>query len=324
MKGRLFGSTVFSITWLIIAVLAILAPAPLAQAAENGLGVYPLGYNSSMAGFLPPPGAYLRNDFYAYQGTASKIIFSGRVEANLRGRYLLDLANATYVTPNKIFGANYAAAVIWGAVANTFIKGHVEVGNLLTRDREGDRTSVSDLTIVPIILGWHVNNFHIIALGNVYIPVGDYDSSRILNTGLNRWAVEPILAVTWLHPKIGTEVSMALGYTMNLRNYATKYQTGNELHLEWFAGQHFTKWLGVGLAGYFYQQVTGDSGAGASLGAFQGQALAIGPCITLNGKIANRPIGLNLRYYDELSTTNRLKGQSFFATLTFGLTKMAH
>jgi hypothetical protein len=198
----------------------------------------------------------------------------------------------------------------------------VEFANIISREREGDRTGVGDLVIAPIILGWHVGNFHIIALNNVYIPVGDYDSSRILNTGLNRWAVEPMVLATWLHPKIGTEFSMALGYTVNLRNYATKYQTGNELHLEWFAGQHFTKWLGVGLAGYFYQQVTGDTGAGARLGAFQGQALAIGPCVTLNGTIAKRPIGLNLRYYDEVSTTNRLNGQSFFATLTFGLTKM--
>jgi hypothetical protein len=323
MKGKLFGISVNSKVWLLIAVLVILAPAPPARAAENGLGVYPLGYNSSMAGFLPPPGFYLRNDFYAYQGTTDKIPLSGRIEASLRGRYIIDLANATYVTPNKIFGANYAAAVIWGAVSNTFIKGRVEFENL-SREREGDRTGVADLVIAPIILGWHTGNFHIIALGNVYVPVGDYNSSRILNNGLNRWAVEPMVSVTWLHPKIGTEVSASLGYTMNFRNYATKYQTGNELHLEWFAGQHFTKWLGVGLAGYFYQQVTGDTGAGARLGAFQGQALAIGPCVTLNGMIAQRPIGLNLRYYDELSTTNRLNGQSFFATLTFGLTKMTH
>jgi hypothetical protein len=324
MKGKLFGASVISKVWLVIAVLVILALAPPAQAAENGMGVYPLGYNSSLAGFLPPPGFYLRNDVYIYQGTTGKIPLSGRIEASLRGRYIMDLANATYVTPNKIFGANYAAAVIWGAVANTFIKGRVEFANIISREREGDRTGVSDLTIVPIILGWHLSNFHIIALNNVYVPVGDYNSSRILNTGLNRWAVEPMVSVTWLHPKIGTEVSAALGYTMNFRNYATKYQSGNELHLEWFAGQHFTKWLAVGLAGYFYQQVTGDSGAGARLGAFQGQALAIGPCVTLNGMIAKRPIGLNLRYYDELSTTNRLNGQSFFATLTFGLTKMTH
>jgi hypothetical protein len=303
---------------IIIAALVVLLPAPATQAAENGLGVYPLGYNSSMAGFLPPPGLYLRNDFYAYQGTADKIPLSGRIEASLRGRYIFNLVNATYVTPNKIFGANYAAAVIWGAVSNVFIKGKVEVANVISRSREGDRTGVSDLTFVPIILGWHLGNFHIIAFNNIYVPVADYQSSRVLNTGLNRWAVEPMLSATWLHPKIGTEVSMSLGYTVNLRNYATKYQTGNELHLEWFAGQHFTKWLAVGLAGYFYQQVTGDSGPGARLGAFMGQALAIGPCLTLNGKIGKRPIGANIRYYDELSVTNRLKGQSFFGTVTVG------
>jgi hypothetical protein len=324
LQGKQSWWKVFSKFWGIITVLAILAPGPSARAAENGMGVYPLGYNSSMAGFLPPPGAYLRNDFYAYQGTTDKIPLSGRVEASLRGRYLIDMVNFTYVTPNKIFGANYAAGVIWVPISNVFIKGKVEFANVISREREGDLTSVGDLVIAPIILGWHQGNFHIIALGNVYIPVGSYNADRVLNTGLNRWAVEPMMLVTWLHPKIGTEVSMALGYTVNFRNNATRYATGNELHLEWFAGQHFTKWLALGLAGYFYQQVTGDTGAGARLGAFQGQALAIGPCITLNGTIAKRPIGLNLRYYDELSTTNRLNGQSFFATLTFGFNKMAH
>jgi len=39
---------------------------------------------------------------------------SGRIEASIRGRYIMNLANATYVTSNKIFGADYAIRVIWG------------------------------------------------------------------------------------------------------------------------------------------------------------------------------------------------------------------
>jgi hypothetical protein len=302
---------------IMVVCLGVVLPHSV-RAAENGMGVYALGYNSSMAGFLPPPGAYLRNDFYAYQGTTNKIPLSGRIEASLRGRYLIDMVNFTYVTPNKILGANYAAYVIWVPISNVFIKGKVEFANIISREREGDLTSVGDLVIAPIVLGWHQGNWHIISLFNVYAPVGSYSTTRVLNTGLNRWAVEPMVLVTWLHPKIGTEFSMALGYTVNFKNYATQYTTGNEMHLEWFAGQHFTKWLAAGLAGYFYQQVTGDSGAGARLGAFQGQALAIGPCISLNGTIGKHPIGANIRYYNELTVTNRLSGQSFWGTLTFG------
>ncbi len=83
MAGKPPELKVFLTRWLIIAILMIMAPTPFSQAAENGMGVYPLGYNSSMAGFMPPPGLYLRNDVYVYQGTANKIPLSGRIEASL-------------------------------------------------------------------------------------------------------------------------------------------------------------------------------------------------------------------------------------------------
>ena len=39
-------------------------------------------------------------------------------------------------------------------------------------------------------------------------------------------------------------------------------------------------------------------------GAFKGQAVAIGPCLFYDGKIGNHPIGMNLRYYQNLTATN--------------------
>ena len=80
---------------------------------------------------------------------------------------------------------------------------------------EGSYTGVSDLVMTPINLGWHLGQFHIMAFGNVYAPVGSYNPERRLNTGLNRWALEPNVAVTWLHPKYGQEVSISMGYTFN-------------------------------------------------------------------------------------------------------------
>ena len=318
MKVNSSWSMVLSQVLLIIVALVVVLSIPPAQAAESGTGVYLLGYQSSMAGFLPPPGFYLRNDLYLYEGTAEVLPLSGLLEANLRARYVINMVSGTAVTPWKIFGANYAVGLLWAVVGNTFIKGQVDIDNRFGASREGDRTDFADLVISPIILGWHQGNFHITFVGNVYAPTGTYNPNRVLNTSLNRWAIEPNLGITWLHPKIGTEVSAFLGYTINFQNPATKYTTGNEFHLEWFVGQHFTKWFALGLVGYFYQQVTGDSGSGARLGDFKGQALALGPCVTFNGTIGKHPIGLNLRYYDELTVTNRLSGQSFWGTLTFG------
>jgi hypothetical protein len=306
--------------------LALVRPISQASAAEFGAGLYLLGYQSSMAGYQPDPGFYLRNDFYVYQGNAKILPFSGRIELDLRGRLITDLVTGIYVTPWEILGAHYAVGATWSAVANSFLKGGLQVdtrvpplNRFLSRSREGDYTGVGDLVVIPFNLGWHLGQFHLSAFGNVYLPVGSYNANRRLNTGLNRWALEPCLSVTWLQPEYGQEVSLALGYTVNFRNPATDYTTGNEFHLEFFLGQPLPKGFALGLAGYIYEQVTGDSGPGARLGAFHGQTIALGPCLTFNGKIAGHNIGLNARYYNEVKVRNRLDGQSFFLTLSLGI-----
>jgi hypothetical protein len=180
---------------------------------------------------------------------------------------------------------------------------------------------VSDLVVTPVNLGWHLGQFHIMAFGNFYAPVGSYNPERRLNTGLGRWAVEPNVAVTWLRPdtKYPQEASLSMGYTMNFQNPATRYTTGQEFHLEYYLGQHLPKGFAVGLAGYIYNQMTADTGSGASLGAFHGQTIALGPCLSFNNKIGDHAIGLNARYYNEVKVHNRFDGQAFFFTVSLGL-----
>jgi hypothetical protein len=311
------GRTLFKLI-LTLAVILVVVPSPKAWGAESGTGVYILGYQSSMAGYLPAPGLYLRNDFYLYQGKADLLAFSGRIEAQLTARSILNLVNLTYVTPYKILGANYALGVMWGSIGNTSLKARVDILQRFNMTREEDYTGIADLAVSPIILGWHLDQFHIMAMGNFYAPTGAYNVNRRVNTGLNRWALEPNVAVTWLHPKRGYEVSLAAGYTVNFKNPDTDYLTGNEFHLEFFLGQHLPKGFVLGMAGYFYRQVTGDSGRGALLGGFQGRTFALGPCLSYNGKIGRHDIGLNARYYNELDVKHRFDGQSFFFTFSFG------
>ena len=86
-----------------------------------------------------------------------------------------------------------------------------------------------------------------------------------------------------------------MGITFNGENPATDYRTGTELHVEWAASKYLTKDLSVGLVGYHYQQITGDSGSGAVLGAFEGRVTALGGTIGYNFNAGKLPISTRIK-----------------------------
>jgi len=59
----------------------------------------------------------------------------------------------------------------------------------------------------------------------------------------------------------GIDISGAIGVTFNAENPATNYRTGDELHIEWAVSKTFTPKFSAGLTGYYYDQISGDSGA---------------------------------------------------------------
>ena len=60
-------------------------------------------------------------------------------------------------------------------------------------------------------------------------------------------------------------------------NHDLQYQNGIDFHLDWGASHFLSKNLQIGMAGYYFQQLTGDSGPGAKLGDFKGRVLGFGP-----------------------------------------------
>jgi hypothetical protein len=72
----------------------------------------------------------------------------------------------------------------------------------------------------------------------------------------------------------------------------------------------------IGLAGYFFQQLTGDSGSGAKLGDFKGRVLGIGPQIGFLFPIGESHQGyLNLKAYKDFAAENRPEGYTAWVTL---------
>jgi hypothetical protein len=72
----------------------------------------------------------------------------------------------------------------------------------------------------------------------------------------------------------GWDLSATAGFTFNETNAATDYKTGDEFHLEWAVTKYLSKQFTIGVVGYYYQQLTPDTGTGAVLGSFEGRVVA--------------------------------------------------
>lgn len=215
-----------------------------------------------------------------------------------------------WVTPAKIMGGNLAFQI-----STPIGYKDISAGATLTGPNGGVielNARQSDFNFGDPVLGssigWHDGNWHW-SVGLLYnAPIGYWEKGRASSTGFNRSSIDTTAAITWLDPKVGLELSGAVGLTYNFENPATNYKTGNELHLEWAAMQHFSKTLSVGLVGYHYQQVTGDSGSGAVLGGFEGRVTALGPSVNYTFVVGKTPVHASLKYMKEFNTRNRLEG----------------
>lgn len=165
-----------------------------------------------------------------------------------------------------------------------------------------------------------VNNYMFYATGD--IPVGAYDSTRLANLGIGHGAIDTGGGYTYFDPKAGHEFSAVLGFTYNLENTATQYQSGVDMHLDWGASQFLTKQWQVGLVGYWYQQLSCDSGLGNRLGCFESRVGGIGPQIGYIFPISKEWQGyVNLKGYGEFAAQNRAEGWN--AWLTFVISPAA-
>jgi hypothetical protein len=309
---------------VVLGIAAMLAAADRAYAAEGAIGFYLLGSKTTMAGYLPPPGTYFQDYNYYYAGSTnfaldiSGVIVNGGVEADTYYNLLTPL----WVAPGKVLGGNIGFLVLvpvaWKKVEAGATIGVPSLGVLAQPQRVDEDTAFGD-PVPGVTLGWHEGNWHWNVGTLVNVPIGFWERGNLSNIGFNRWAVDVNGAFTWLDPKIGLEVSNAAGFTFNGENPDTNYQTGTEFHYEFAVVQNFSKKFGLGVNGYVYDQVSGDSGRGARLGSFEGRVAAVGPVANLNFMLGKLPVSTSLKYFHEFDVENRLEGDSGFITVTMPL-----
>lgn len=311
------------------------------EAAENAKGFYLLGSNASLSAVVPPPGTYVLDINYFYTGDASGRAATGVIE-NESGAQLqlsadvdvdadiyINIPTVLWVAPGKVldgrFGVGLLVPIGWQDISADI---NVLADLTLPDGRQflaGQRFGLSDSTFAfgdPVLnafLGWNRGAWHFKLDTLLNVPIGNYSVDDVANMGFNRWGFDAKANVTWFDPSAGWEVSTAAGFTFNGENLDRDYRTGTEFHLEFAATRFLSKELAVGVAGYHYQQVTGDSGSEARLGDFKGRVTAVGPTVTYNTQIRSVPVSTSFRWYHEFNAKNRLEGDALYLQATVPL-----
>lgn len=313
-------------------------------AAENATGIYLLGSKGAMAGYVPPPGTYVVDINYGYSGSASGSAARGvalrRTGVSLEADIEVDAAAyinapvALWVAPEKVLGGNVGLGIMlpWGwkdIDVDLMTRATVTLpdNTVIQAGRhfafEDDSTRLGD-PVLNALIGWHDGNWHWNLSSLLNVPVGPWDESSISNIAFNRWAFDTSAAVTYLDPKKGLELSAVAGFTFNGENPDTDYRTGTEFHAEWALIQHFSKTFSLGVTGYHYTQIMGDSGTGARLGSFEGRVTAIGPVMTYGFAVGQIPVNTEWKYLHEFGAENRLEGDVGLVTFSMPLAVFGH
>ena len=181
-----------------------------------------------------------------------------------------------------------------------------------TARRSDSISGLGDIVLMPVMLNQNFNpDFNINYRLGVYAPTGRYEVGRLANTGKNFWTLEPTVGFMYFGQKNGIEASAFLGADYNFENEDTDYQSGMQAHLDGTLAQHFPLWgglAGIGVNGYWYEQIEGDSGTGATFGEFKGRTAGLGPVVSYATKIGGVDVVGELKWLHEFETKLRPEG----------------
>jgi hypothetical protein len=277
------------------------SPAQATQGAGDNIGRGSEGY---FAGMLPDKAGLYSVEYLNYYDAGRFVDGNGRSSIqDFRLTAKVFASRLFYMSDIKVAGGRLGMFAI-GSIAS-----------LRTRSASGiaRRTSFGDLTVGPA-LGWDFGDFHPLLAADVVFPVGDYKTTRALNTGNNYHSVRPIVAFSYL-PRNGMEVSAKITYTFNGRNSATDLRSGQLFHFDYSASYLATKDLRVGINGYFLQQTTDDRQYGQIVDGdgFRSRIVAVGPAVNYHvGKAS-----IDFKVLKEFAARNHAEGSSIWLKAAF-------
>jgi hypothetical protein len=197
-----------------------------------------------------------------------------------------------------------------------------------------------DIEMVPVALEWTKKATETESIKyawrtqtefGIYAPTGNFERGAVANIGRNYWTFEPSAATDYLLAVPKTKAcavafTVSTGFDFNTKNGATRYRTGDEFHLDGTLagyGPLLGGLAGAGVSGFFYKQITGDSGKGAIAGSFEAMTTGVGPDLSYFYRIPAKGLtmGAEVKWLPELSVSNRLSGNIVWLKFVIALGK---
>ena len=230
--------------------------------------------------------------------------FGGRnFNAGDKADIFLDSTNILLVPQGKLLDGYFGASVTVPAGYVKYDASATGARGTITSETSGGGWGDMNMQFQ---LGWDGESFsHTIYLLGV-IPTGRYKTGFSPIIGLNRPSLDLAWAFTYFDKNSKLQINGSVGFMASMENVATQYQTGNEFHAEWAIGYKFDNGLLLGVVGYDYRQVTGNSGPGALLGSFREPGDAVGPGLSYSTLIGE------CRWSSTFAITNNTIGKTFF------------
>jgi hypothetical protein len=292
------------------------------RAEQGGSAHYMPGAGASFIDAFPgkPGGLAVLNFFTYYDASVDpnrQLPLGGFIAADVDATVYADSIAGVYQTHWNVLGGGLAFGL---AVPYVWLEIDAQAQRIQPDGSLGPAVAardtangLGDLMLIPFMLGWTniLPDLKVDTRLSIYAPTGDYDVGQLANVGKNYWTFEPGMMASWLSSKIGTEVSLYTGVDFNLENEDMDYTSGTSLHLDLTVAQHLPLGkgiIGVGANGFYYQQLTGDSGSDAVLGDFEGMTLGVGPVLSYVRPMGKAQLLAELKWLPELDVDNRMKG----------------
>ena len=293
----------------------------VATADEGGVSFWLPGQYGSFAATPLKPGWSFETTFYhaAASVSASALLErSGHIEAGMTSPSDFVMLTPTYSFDAQLLGGQPALGMTALAGRNvTSVSATLTGpgGSMLSGSQSDKVFGFGDLSPTAS-LKWNRDVHNLMLYATANIPVGAYDPTQLAALGIGHWAVDTGAGYTYFNEKAGVEFSAVFGITYNFINPYTQYRSGNDAHLDLAISPYVSETMHIGAVGYLYNQLSGDSGAGAALGEFKSRVAAIGPQIGFFFPLNTWQGYLNLRAYYEFAAEHRLEGWNAFVAFS--------